>query len=62
MECADNYDLLRFKVINSCTNSIDLVRLYMWFIQQKRKIAQNFLVQRPGYTKRPFGHRVAYPT
>ena len=28
-----------------------------WFIEQKRKIAQNFLVEGPGYTKRPLGHR-----
>ena len=27
----------------------------------KRKIAQNFLVQGPGYAKRPLGYRVAYP-
>ena len=27
----------------------------------KTKIVQNFLVQGPGYAKRPLGHRVAYP-
>ena len=25
--CAKNYDLSRFKILNSCTNSIDLVRM-----------------------------------
>ena len=34
----------------------------MCFIEQKRKIAQNFLVQGLGYAKRPLGHRVSYPT
>ena len=32
------------------------------FIEQKRKTAQNFLVQGPGYTKKPLGHQVVYPT
>ena len=27
VDCASNYDLLRFKAINNCTNFIDLVRL-----------------------------------
>ena len=31
----------------------------MWFVEQKRKISQNFLVQGPGYTKRSLDHRVA---
>ena len=25
--CANNYDSLRFKILNSCTSSIDLVRM-----------------------------------
>ena len=25
-------------------------------------LLKNLLVQEPGYTKRPLGHRVAYPT
>ena len=29
----------------------------MWFIE--RKLAQNFLVQGPGYAKKPLGHRDA---
>ena len=33
-----------------------------WFIKQKLKIDQNFLVERPGYAKRPLGYRVASPT
>ena len=31
----------------------------MSFIEQKRKTAQNFLVQGPGYAKKPLGHRDA---
>ena len=27
IDCAKNYDLMRFKVINNCTNSFDLVIL-----------------------------------
>ena len=29
--------------------------------KNEKKMLKNVLVQGPGYTKRPFGHRVAYP-
>ena len=44
----------------TCKNKLTIIISLL--NKRKTKCSKNTLVQGPGYTKKPLGHRVAYPT
>ena len=48
-------------ILSFFSNNIFILTLVKRFIKQNQKLLKTFLVQGPGYAKRPLDHQVAYP-